>query len=452
MNAKGGCLSLLPIRETLAAAVGRGVSWMQGLGSWGDASAIVLSCPGPWRRHESAVVPVARASLTQVLLGSESQMLAFVAAAQAMEGRLFHTPVPEIFAGEGNLVAACRAAGLRDAGGSGVVHLRFGGVRAARVIKGARNAAVIAEAASAAPLTASHHPFASGTILPETMQLVFTYGQQTVGPRGTLGREIPVRPLPPAFQTADLASVAAGGTGKGGREALDIVTLGEFQADLWAAGKIRSSAGDARLRRAGKGAPAAVLVPWNLDHPGSIVPALLERLVRLRDGQEDGPEIILLPFNYFGPTGIIRSLVVRLRDAASDPERTLAQTFLARVTQLAGMPKLRQLSRVAWVDGNDPEAWWTLQRLAAVGVRGILIDPGGGSGGVARLPADEPLWVEADTRCGALTFAARMPSPRRLPDLLDMTAAQARVAEPDVAAPAASRAARPARRGRVRAG
>jgi hypothetical protein len=426
---------------------------MQGLDGWGDAPAIILSCPGPWRRHDAAIVRLTQARLPQVLLGSESQLLAFAAAAAGMQGRLFHAPVPEIFAGAASLDAACRAAGMGDTGGGGFVHLRFGGARAARVIKGARNAAVIAEAASAPPLTASHHPFAAGTILPETVQQVFSYGQEMVRPVGILGRQIPASALPATCLAADLPDVARHGAAvKGGVHGLDIVALGEFQADAWAAGPLRSPAGEARLRQAGKAAPDAVLVPWNLDHPGSIIPALLERLILLRDGQNDQPQIVLLPFNYVGPTGIIRTLAVRLRDAAADPGSTLANIFLVRVTQMGGIAGLRKLSRVAWVDGNDPEAWWTLQRLAAVDVRAILIDPGRvAAPGVARLAAEEPLWVQADTRCGALTFAAQMPSPRQLPGLLAMTAAM-RAAGPQKGPSGTAPAARAPRPGRMRAG
>jgi len=425
---------------------------MQGLDGWGDASAIILSCPGPWRRHDAAIVNLASARLPQILLGSESQLLAFAAAAAGMQGRLCHAPVPEIFPGVASLEAACRAAGMPLMGGTGFVHLRFGGVRAARVIKGARNAAVIAEAASAPPLTASHHPFATGRILPDAVQHVFSYGQEIVRPFGILGREIPAAVLPATCLAADLPEAAGGApAAKGAMPGLDIVSLGEFQADGWAAGPVRSPAGEARLRVAAKAAPDAVLVPWNLDHPGSIVPALLERLILLRDGQANRPQIVLLPFNYLGPTGIIRGLGVRLRDAAADPGGTLDNIFLARVTEPCGLAVLRRLSRVAWVDGNDPEAWWTLQRLAAVGVRAILIDPGAVADGTLLLAADELLWVEADTRCGALTFAARMPSPRQLAGLLEMTASLGR-ADPRKVPFSRPAQARAPRRGRISVG
>ncbi len=387
-------------------------------------------------------MPVADMMLPQVLLGSESQLLAFVAASTA-GARMFFAPMPEMFAGPTTLHMAAQRLGAEATASIGErsVHLRFGAIRSARVLKGVRNAAVIAEAGGAPPLTASHHPFASGDALPAAMRRLFTYRTDAARPHAIGGAALPVTRLPPAFITADLADQRqALATAKPGRAAqdaaLDLVALPDFRSASWAAGRVGSRSAHARLVERRAMAALCVLLPWNMDHPGSIIPALLERLLRLHDPGCPCPRIVLLPFNYIGQTGIIRRLITRLRGVCQsldrDAEAALAQIHLARVTGLAGIVPLRRLAATAWVDGNDPEHWWTLARLSACGIGCVLIDPSyPASGqpqddGVIRVPADEAIWVEGETRCGALTFAARLPSLRMLPRLVAARADRAR--------------------------
>ncbi len=398
---------------------------MDRLPGWGNVSALVLSCPGPLRRHSAALIPVGEVALPQVLLGAESQLLAFAAAATGLSDRMFFAPFPEMFPDAGSLRAAWRKLGGRAPAGQGgrLVHLRFGGARSARVLKGVRNGCVLAEQGSAAPLTASHHPFASGLVLPAAIQRVFCYGTDRPRLHTVLGAPIPSSRLPPACVAADLAGFTPVVNGlESPDHGLDLVSLAEFRSLAWAAGPVRSRGpglADDTDRR------ARVLVPWNMDHPGSIVPHLLERLARLyvsapRPGQAAMPRLVLLPFNYVGQTGIIRRLIGRLRDAAHEPAAFLAAIHLARTGSLAAVASLARAASRAWVDGNDPEHGWTLARLSACGIAPVLIDPGTHAAppGVARVFADEAIWVEAETRCGTLTFPARLPSFRALPGLL----------------------------------
>jgi len=200
--------------------------------------------------------------------------------------------------------------------------------------------------------------------------------------------------LPAGHAGADLAAVRADPLG------LDLVSLEAFDSDAWAAGPL------AACRPAPRD---AVLVPWNLAHFGSIVPDLLIRLATLWQPGTRLPSLVVLPFNYLGQTGLLRRLIARLREASREAAALLSQIFFGRVTRLGGLAPLRKLGRVGWVDGNDPESWWTMARLQACRFESILIDPA---------DAEEVIWVEADTRYGALTFEARLPSLRALPRLL----------------------------------
>ncbi len=357
------------------------------LGDWQHATRIILSCPGPLRRHASAILPARSLALPQVLLGSESQLLAFAAAFGP--DRLSFAPFPEMFPSAAQF-------------GADPVHLRFGSVRAARVLKGARNAVVLAERAVPPPLTASHHPFASGKVLPAAIERVFTLGEGIVRPTALGGAVLASLALPWNMLDADLK--AWDGPEQPG--ALEITSLAAFDSDAWARGGVH----------AGPKAPCpagCVLLPWNMDHPGSIVPDLLDRLVSLTGPDATLPRIVLLPFNYIGQTGIIRALIERIGEAAQPQGSIPGELFIARLAGLGALPALKALASVAWVDGNDPESAWTAGRLAACGFVALPIEP-----------ADEALWIEAETRCGTLAFNARLPSLGGLRALLATTAGQ----------------------------
>ena len=381
---------------------------MNVLHAWQQASAIVLSCPGPLRRHPASLLPLPGLALPQIFLGGESQLSAFAAATPAkIRQKMLFAPLPEMFSGSHGLDAAFRGLGRTPPDPSRIVHLRFGSVRDARVLKGVANAAVLAEQAADPPLTASHHPFASGATLPAAMQGVFRYGPDGVQASAAGAGILPTAQLSAAHVVADLTAAKTDAAG------LDLVSLKDFDSDLWAAGALAARAPPPR---------DAVLVPWNLAHFGSIVPDLLLRLATLWQPGTRLPCLLLLPFNYLGQTGLLRALIARLRESSREASALLGQLFFARVTRLVGLGTLRRTARLAWVDGNDPEAWWTAARLRACDFAPILIGPSD----TARVPADESIWVEADTRYGLLTFDARLPSLRALPSLLAITASAGR--------------------------
>ena len=168
-------------------------------------------------------------------------------------------------------------------------------------------------------------------------------------------------------------------------------------------------------------------MPWNLAHFGSIVPELLIRLATLWFSAMPLPPLVLLPFNYLGQTGLLRGLIARMQEAAPGAAAFLANVFFARLTGLGGLPALRKWACAAWVDGNDPESWWTMARLQAGGFDPILIDPAKANASVSRrVAADDEIWVESDTRYGKLIFDSRLPPMRALPKLLALSVAPAR--------------------------
>jgi hypothetical protein len=377
---------------------------LHALDDWRDAQALVLSCPGTLRRHEASLVRLDRIRLTQIFLGGEAQLLAFAAAFGPLRQKMFFAPLPELFSAAAGLDASWRALGLPPPDPKRIVHLRFGSVREARILKGTRNLAVVAEAPVAKPMAAAPHPFAVGDVLPAAMQLVLTYAAAQAKPTAFGGIALPIEFLPASCVTGDLAELARADADPAG---LDLLTLRAFDEAAWAEGDVARD----KPRRG-----PCVLIPWNLAHPGSIVPELLARLAAFADGGATLPMLVLLPFNDLGQAGTIRGLTKRLTAAAARPEAFLDRVAIARVTSLGGLHALRDLAARAWVDGGDPEAWWTLARLDAAGVAPMVLSAP--RGGAPPVPAEDSLVLHCETRFGALSFEARLPALRDLPALL----------------------------------
>jgi hypothetical protein len=396
------------------------------LRAWEDAPAFVLSCPGPLRRHHAAVLPVSQLALPQCLLGSEAQLLAFVAAHPALAPRMFFAPLPEMFSNEASMVALAMACGLPAAerGAPRLVHFRFGGTRSARVLKEARNGLVLAENHRAPPITASGHPFAGGLVLPASMRRVFAADPGIAVPVALGGAPLPLTLLQGDTVAADLRRPDRAKKDGVEKDGLDLVSLAEFRSGAWAAGPATGASAhlDVALREAARDGAPFVLVPWNLDHPGSAVPALVARTLRLQPAGRPAVRLVIMPFNYPGQTGLIRRLVRQIRQTIENGTAALPHLFLARLTKRGALPLLRRLARVAWVDGNDPEHEWTMRRLEAAGFAPILLEAGGDfRPGTILIAADDVMTIAAETAFGLLHFQAKLPSLRALRTLLPMT-------------------------------
>lgn len=392
------------------------------LAAWRDAPAILLSCPGPLRRQHAAVLPISQLTLPQCLLGGEAQLRAFAALPHANSPPLFFTPLPQMFGNRRSLDHLRQRAGWQ-AEGPAPLHLSFGGIRAARILTGARNGLVLAEFSGPAPATASLHPFADGATLPAATQHVFMCGTPAKNPVRCGGGGLTITDLPAAMLTADLAS---GGTAQDG---LELVPLDEFSADDFAAGPLPK-----RPPPAAANVPT-VLLPWNFGFPGSAVPALLERLLHLQTPQNRALRLVLYPFNDPGQTSHVVDLTLRLRQKLADAPAHLSAILVARLNATAALPALRRLAPLAWVDGNDPEHAWTASRLAACGFTTILLAPGATAAppGVTAVAADEPVSIVAKTAFGALTYQGHLPSLRALRQAMALSGTLAPAAAPEPA-------------------
>jgi hypothetical protein len=341
------------------------------------------------RRHHAASLRISQLKLPQCLLGSEAQLSTFAAALpRRLAERCLFVPLPEMFSGRGDALPSGR-----------IEHLRFGSVRTARVLKGARNSAVVAEVLEQPPLATSGRPFASGLHLPAAMERIFCYAPLRTPPRRVDDVPLHSITLPPTWQNADLKPSRK----KSAPAGLDLVSFAGFSSGAWAEGPVSGGFSEAGGH--------VVLLPWNLDNPGSIVPEILVRFACLQSPRGPRLKILAMPFNYLGQTGIIRRLIKRVAEAAGDAS-VLGHLALGRLTSLAGLPLLQSIGTTAWIERGDPEQAWTAARLAAAGFSPIVLPCG-----------EERIWVETETRYGTLAFHAAVPSLRELAILIESAGA-----------------------------
>jgi hypothetical protein len=410
---------------------------MDALQGWEDAPAFLLSCPGPLHLHPSFLVPIAQHRPFQCLFGYDAQLMAYALATRAEAARTFFLPAPEIIDAPASRAALAAALGRPLPSLRRLVHLRFGPARTARVLKGARNAHAMAEDHVTPPAETSPHPFASGLVLPAAVGRVLYYEPGQVPPRTAMGAELHGALLPPAAATADidLARRLIGRDTALTSAGLQIVGFADYTAAQFedAVPAIGSPIPDGDL----------VLIPWNLQHAGSILPEILVRLARVATTLPPSLRLVLFPFNEAGRNlPAIAHLIDRVRDAAGeDAPAMLARCFVARLGAISALAALLLRFGAAWVDGNDPEHRWTLRRTAALGLPTLLIDtrpsiplPDRCAALTERIPADEPMRLEAMTRVGRLVARVHALSWRGLAILVART--EARLLRPDLPEPA----------------
>lgn len=409
------------------------------------AALIAVSAPDTTRVYTSAAIGCGAYRATQELFGFEAQLRVFAGMLSRLDRPALFLPAPEAFATRTSFAYLARVAGL-DCAPSEILHVRFGMVRAARVLKGAMNVMAAAESPVAVPLNLGRHPFGGGTTLPAAFTRCVRYDARQAAPVGIGGLPVPTETLPPAYRTADLDDVLAHGTelhpritqaGSSTIQGLHIRSLAEFDPYAWEQQEHAASGGQSLdLRRAmalqqmaethGEPRLGFIMVPWNLADPASIIPDIVVKLCRSLSPDRLGYRLVLFPYNE-GPESAraITTLIDRCRERLSFATE-LRCIFLARLHSIGSAVILPRLFSLAWAEAADPERFWTLPRLARLGIPVIPL----GVGGDAVVPemdglhvpfaaaADEKLAIPADDEFGERIFAARTLSTRALGTLV----------------------------------
>jgi len=337
---------------------------------------IVLSAPSLNQSWDSVLGPLAAYRGLNCLLGWDAQLLGFGAALRECGAACLVTPAPEMFFTPVSWAAAVRSAGIAVPDLRQIVHIRFGGGRFARVLRGVPNFLAVAEAGWNNIMAPGAHPFRNHDTAPQAIRAMLdlcggagplrrpdgTAIERLTVPEDLLAAGIPA----PLDETRPLRPADFDG--------LEICGAADFDAARWNSPfqarrlMLDFNANSLSLAR------RLVLLPWNLANPVGCVPDLAKKLLRVLGG--DAGYVVLLPFNAAGPVGGQLAPVIE-KFTPPVPENLL----IARVTGLAAANLLRRLGATAWIDGLDPEAAWTQTRLEACGIPCIrLMGPDGGAG------------------------------------------------------------------------
>lgn len=406
-----------------------------------DSSVLLASAP-LGRGTAGAVVALADgAPPRQVLFGWEAQMGAFAARLAALGRTLFLVPAPEIFSSPVSHAHIARATGW-DGRGT-LTHLRFGMPYFARVVKGAHNVMVLAEHRITAPLTPTHHPFGGGNRLPAAMAQLLLFQPQNFLPRRSDGGAIASECLDAGFAIADLPPAPGAAARVVGSDASGLVvrSFAEYDPVLWQHPP-REAAPPALLdwrgvvamreiaRERREAVPRMIMVPWNLAHPASIIPDLVEKLAHSGGLSATIGRLVLFPYNETADnTGQITAVVEHARQLLHAAPADLRHLFIARLASRRAAAALAALFEIAWLEADAPDRLWTERRLAAIGLATALLATA--PEGEAAPPhhvtprftvaADEARLINVDDQFGERLFSVGTLSARALAALLHRT-------------------------------
>jgi hypothetical protein len=366
---------------------------------------ILLSAPADSEGCDGALFPAEDYQGFQALFGFDGQLRCFASALQQCGVRALVTPAPELFFTEQSLRWLDTQVGCGSGTGAAsrrLLHVRFGPLRLARVVRGLSNIQAVAEAGAGRAIPLGRHPYAAGNRVLPSMRAALLYGEHPVPARKLNDGKLDVFRLPEAFLAADLTT-APDVVGKSGRSlaelrsvpGLQMQSFAEFDPHYWTTGSSAQSprpSADFRRSLIEQANSAGmqqemrplILLPWNLAHPGSIVPDLVMKFARFAPAAP--VQLAVFPYNAtHGADGALAQLVDRVRHGQGLNHRGTAEEtallrarlqrlFLCRLTNLVGLEALPRLCAMAWVDGGDPEAAWTLQRLNWCGIPSALIE------------------------------------------------------------------------------
>ncbi len=352
----------------------------------------ILSGVAPDQKWDCALAPLAAYHGQQCLLGWDAQLLAFGAMLGRVGASCLVTPAPEMFFTPTSLRVAAASAGISASSLTDAVHIRFGGGRFARLLRGIPNLIATAETAWTGILAPGAHPFRDQNTAPHAFQRVLDLTGQAGPLKRPNGAEIERIAVPRCCAGADVPELqliprpltAADFDG------LEMASLAEFD------GRDASRAAEAlQARRVmlefNTGGLALtrklVLLPWNLANPATCIPDLAVKYLRAFAGTAHDCYLVLLPFNADQKraaqmqklaAGIKRDLAAML-PAPPDfqpPGQLPSGVMIGQVLDFSGLATLRRMGAVAWVDGADPEAVWTEARLAACGIPAVFLSTG----------------------------------------------------------------------------
>lgn len=365
---------------------------------------MVLSFPHARHLQTASFVPPSQAVFNQVLLGAQGQLHALIPHFERLTPNVFICSVPEIVLTPQSFEPLLSAIGRKSIKENEIVHMRFGPVRYACVMKGTRNKAVIAEHESRDIYSASMSPFAVGDVLPAAFSEAFLLLDRPRGLRRPDGRQLPEHVLGSGVGISSARSPQTGGIRAPDQTSLaflDIVSAGDFDAGLWESRRAKGTILSAPqgfldlIERdpAGSVRPLPILVPWNMSDPGGFAPNLLERFLDEADPLKSGPALALMPFNEtFETPAALNAAIARIRRHPQAEALLERGVFLVGVASAEAFPAFASLFSCFVLDAGDPEFAWSFRRLCSLGLRPAVF--GAESLAEIGLEPDSPLQID----------------------------------------------------------
>jgi hypothetical protein len=380
----------------------------------GGLKTFTLSAPSLNQHWETALAPLEAYRGLQCLLGWDAQLIGFGAMLRGAGLACLVTPAPELFFTQASWHAAAKTAGITAPELSDCVHVRFGPGRFGRVLRGVPNLIASAEIRWTGVMAPGAHPLRDQSTAPHAMRMMLDLSGAAGALRRPDGTPIPKFTVPTSLIAADIPTQdqqrrplrPADFAG------LEICGVADFSVETW-----NSSFHERRLMlefNANGSAPARALflLPWNLANPASLAPDLTVKY--LRAFGEDAGYVALMPFNAPGPvTAAIRPALQTAMQHL--PEDTSKNLLILRMTSLAALNVLSWLGAIAVIDGLDPEAAWTRDRLGACGFPSVTLAAANEDDGLPDLI--EKRTIEVSDAFGRRFFESRTLPARDIPAL-----------------------------------
>ncbi len=196
-------------------------------------------------------------------------------------------------------------------------------------------------------------------------------------------------------------------------------------------------------RERGEAVPRMIMVPWNLAHPASIIPDLVEKLAHSGGLAATIGRLVLFPYNETTDSaGQITAVIENARQLLHAAPADLRHLFIARLASHRAAATLASLFEIAWLEADAPDRLWTERRLMALGLPTALLATAPEGEAEATPPhhvpprfvaaADEVRLINADDQFGGRLFSVGTLSARALAALLHQTLEEAAAEETPV--------------------
>lgn len=407
-----------------------------------DPIAVVASLPCNPMHYTSSLLPWTSFAPRQTLLGGEAQLRLTAAAFDAAGFKVAFMPQPEIFAARPPIDKLARQFGIyRDHDDPILIHARFGSHKSVRVLKPALNVFFTASRRRERLLNMTGNFLLDGRLpsaFERAVQLELYEEFATID-----GLEVVSFRAPFGLLEAQDRGAEAGPSNllrSPGELALQAASFADLYDGAWRGNPSDAGRGtqpmvsdsfrrallddiyDLPRREPGAETSRFVLLPFDLDDDASIVPEMLQHLVRFPGLAAARLRVALYPFNEVDNLGRLEETIKRVlgEQWRCGENPCASRLFIVRCRHPVPRPEeFRRLFPAAIVDGNSPETNWTLRRLASLEVETVLlrdrIKEGADSTGATptrALDFDEERVLKLDDKFGERTIVAGAASPR----------------------------------------